>query len=48
MKQLYISKSKYCSAVQCPKMLWMHKYKKELFDSSVFKEDILAIYPCFK
>lgn len=41
MSDLYISKSKYCSAVQCPKMLWMHLYKKELFDDSVMNEAIL-------
>ena len=27
-KDLYLSKSRYCSGVQCPKMLWMKKYKK--------------------
>jgi hypothetical protein len=42
MKPLYISKSKYCSAVQCPKMLWMHKFKKELFNESVLNEAVMA------
>ncbi len=42
MKRLYLSKSKYCSAVQCPKMLWMHKYKKDFFDDSVLDEAVLA------
>ena len=41
MTGLYLSKSKYCAAVQCPKMLWMHKYRKELFDDSVLDESIL-------
>ena len=26
---LYLSKSKYCSAVQCPKLLWLSKYMPE-------------------
>ena len=39
---LYLSKSKYCSAVQCPKMLWLKKYRPEEFDDSVMNEDILA------
>lgn len=25
-----LSKSKYCAMWQCPKMLWLHKYKPEL------------------
>lgn len=41
MSGLYISKSKYCNAVQCPKMLWMHFNKKDLFDESVMNESIL-------
>ena len=36
-----LSKSKYCNAVQCPKMLWMKYYKPELFDESVMKESVL-------
>lgn len=41
MSGLCISKSKYCSAVQCPKMLWMHFNKRELFDDSMMNEAIL-------
>ena len=41
MKQLYISKSKYCGAVQCPKMLWMHKNMKNMFDDSVMNLAVL-------
>ena len=26
---MYLSKSKYCNAIQCPKMLWLDKNKKE-------------------
>ena len=33
--KLYLSKSKYCDAVQCPKMLWMKNNHPELFDESV-------------
>ncbi len=38
---LYLSKSKYCNAVQCPKMLWLSKNKPEVFDSSVMNENVL-------
>lgn len=41
MTTLNISKSKYCNAVQCPKMLWMHKNMKDKFDDSVMNEAIL-------
>ncbi len=30
---LYLSKSKYCSAVQCPKLLWLSKYKPETVEA---------------
>lgn len=29
MNNLYLSKSKYCMAVQCKKIIWLEKYKKE-------------------
>lgn len=29
MDKIYLSKSKYCKAVQCNKILWMNKYKPE-------------------
>ena len=29
MDKIYLSKSKYCKAVQCNKILWMNKYKTE-------------------
>ena len=35
------SKSRYCSGVQCPKILWLKKNKPELFDNSVMNETIL-------
>lgn len=38
---LYLSKSKYCNAVQCPKMLWLHKNKPEEFDNSVLNQSVL-------
>ena len=42
MAQLtHISKSEYCSGVQCPKMLWLKKHKPELFDNSILNQAIL-------
>ena len=38
---LNLSKSKYCSAVQCPKMLWLKNFKPEVFDESVMNETVL-------
>ena len=38
---LYLSKSRYCSAVQCPKMLWLKKHCPEQFDDSVMNQAIL-------
>jgi len=38
---IYLSKSKYCSALQCPKMLWLNKNRPEAFDSSVMNESVL-------
>lgn len=38
---MYLSKSKYCSGVQCPKMLWLKKNKPEAFDASVMNEAVL-------
>ena len=39
---IHLSKSKYCCAVQCPKMLWMQKYRPEMFDDSVLNEAVLS------
>jgi len=41
MQTLHLSKSKYCSAVQCPKMLWLSKYKPDAFDTSVVNQAVL-------
>ena len=38
---LFLSKSQFCSAVQCPKMLWLRKRCPELFDNSVMDEHVL-------
>ena len=38
---MYLSKSKFCNAVQCPKMLWLHKNKPEEFDNSVLNQSVL-------
>lgn len=40
-KSLYLSKSRYCCAVQCPKMLWLKDNKPELFDNDVLNDSIL-------
>lgn len=39
---LYISKSQYCNAVQCPKMLWMKRHMPDEFDPSVMNEAVLV------
>lgn len=36
-----ISKSRYCSAVQCPKILWLKKNMPDVFDSSVVNQAVL-------
>ncbi len=36
-----LSKTRYCNAVQCPKMLWLRQYKPEVFDDSVMNEAVL-------
>lgn len=36
-----ISKTAYCSGVQCPKMLWLKKYNPDAFDESVMNQSIL-------
>ena len=38
---IHLSKSKYCSAVQCPKMLWLQKNMPEAFDDSVVNQAVL-------
>ncbi len=38
---MYLSKSKYCSGVQCPKMLWLKENKPEQFDESVMNQSVL-------
>ena len=36
-----ISKSRYCSAVQCPKILWLRENVPDAFDSSVMNQTVL-------
>lgn len=38
---LNLSKSKYCNAVQCPKMLWLKANMPEVFDDSVMNQSVL-------
>ena len=37
-----LSKSKFCSGAQCPKMLWLKKYRPDLFDDSVINAAVIA------
>lgn len=37
-----ISKSLYCSGVQCPKMLWLKTHHPEFFDTSVVNQSVLT------
>ncbi|MCQ2444985.1 MAG: hypothetical protein MJ061_05815, partial [Mailhella sp.] len=37
----HFSKSRYCSALQCPKMLWLETRRPELFDDSVMNDTVL-------
>jgi len=39
---LYLSKSQYCAGLQCPKQLWLKKFKPEVFDSSIMNEGVLS------
>ena len=36
-----LSKTRYCNAVQCPKMLWLRQNMPEAFDDSVMNEAVL-------
>jgi len=38
---LHLSKSRYCQAVQCPKMLWLHRNLPEQFDDSTVDQAVL-------
>ncbi len=38
---LYLSKSKYCSAVQCPKLLWLSKYMPETVEADPANQAVL-------
>lgn len=40
---MFISKSKYVSGCQCPKILWMGQHMPEEFDDSVMNEATLAV-----
>lgn len=41
MANYNISKSRYCSAIQCPKILWLKKNMPDEFDSSVMNQAVL-------
>ncbi len=36
-----LSKSKYCSGLQCPKMLWLMKHNPDAFDASCMNQSVL-------
>ena len=36
-----LSKSRYCSGVQCPKMLWLRENKPEAYDTSCMNQSVL-------
>ena len=36
-----LSKSRYCSAIQCPKMLWLKDHKPDAYDPSCMNEAVL-------
>lgn len=38
---IHLSKSKYCQAVQCPKMLWLNKNKPDAFDDGVMNMAVI-------
>ncbi len=38
---LHLSKSRFCNAVQCPKMLWLKKYRPEVLDESAMDANVL-------
>ena len=37
-EKAYITKTEYCKGVQCPKTLWLKRYKPECYDKSVENE----------
>lgn len=37
----HLSKTRFTTGVQCPKMLWLKTYRSELFDQSVVNQDVL-------
>ena len=38
----HFSKSRYCSCVQCPKILWLREHFPEEFDESVMNQEVFA------
>ncbi len=38
---LHLSKSKYCSAAQCPKLLWLLKYMPETVETNPTNHSVL-------
>ena len=42
MSVYHFSKSRYCSCIQCPKILWLKEHLPEEFDDSVMNQTVLA------
>jgi hypothetical protein len=42
-EMVYLSKTKYCKGIQCPKILWMEKNMQDQFDDSVTDEGRLEV-----
>ena len=38
---MFLSKSRYCEGMQCPKMLWLKKNRPEEFDETILDEQVL-------
>lgn len=38
---MFLSKSRYCEGMQCPKMLWLKKNRPEEFDVTILDEQVL-------
>lgn len=42
IEQINISKSKYCNFLECPKILWLSKYKPEEFKLNQSAQGIIS------
>ena len=42
MSVYHFSKSRYCSCIQCPKILWLKEHLPDEFDDSVMNQSVLS------